>query len=62
MVSNKQKKIPGKNLFMDGISKATDEKSRIRSQIRIQFRIWILNLMYGPKDPDASENVTDPEH
>jgi hypothetical protein len=34
--------------------KATDEKSRIRIEIR--------NPMYGSKDPDLSQNVTDPEH
>ncbi len=32
--------------------KASDEK----------FRIRIRNPVYGPKDPDPSQNVTDPEH
>ncbi len=41
-----------KNLFLVGILKATDEKSRIR----------IRNPVYGFKDPDPSQNVTDPEH
>ncbi len=38
------------NLFFFGILKASDEKSRIR----------ICNAVYGSKDPDQSQNVTDP--
>ncbi len=53
-VSNKQKEE--KKLILVGIEKATDEKSRIR------IRIQILNSVYGSKDPDLSQTVTDPEH
>jgi hypothetical protein len=48
-VCNKQKTL--KNLFLVGIFKATDEKSRIK----------IRNPVYGSKDPDPSKKVTDPE-
>jgi hypothetical protein len=36
------------------VKKATDEYTRIRSRIR--------NPVYGSKDPDPFQNVTDPEH
>ncbi len=55
-VRNKQK-----NLFFVGFLKATDEKGRTRSRIRI------CCLVYGSKDPDPyqnamdHQNVTDPE-
>jgi hypothetical protein len=35
---------------------ATDEKSKIQIKIRIR------NPVYRSKDPDLSQNVTDPEH
>jgi hypothetical protein len=38
-------------LFFVGILEATDEKSKIQ----------ILNLVYGFKDPDLSQNVMDRE-
>ncbi len=48
-VSNKLKKLR-KNLFFVGVLRAIDEKSRIRDPV------------YGSKDPDPFQNVTDPEH
>jgi hypothetical protein len=53
-VSNKQNLE--KN-FVD-ILKANEEKSRIRSRIKIRIR----NPFYGSKDPDPSQNVTEAEH
>jgi hypothetical protein len=34
------------------------------TRIRIRFQIWIRthNPVYGSKDPDPSQHVTDPEH
>jgi hypothetical protein len=55
-VSNKQNNVE-KNFFF-GISKAPDDKSRIRSRIQIR----IHNLMYGSEDSDPFQNVTDREH
>ncbi len=49
--SNKQK-----TYFILAILKATDEKSRIRIQIRIR------NPVFGYNDPHPSQNVRDPEH
>jgi hypothetical protein len=46
-VSNKQK-----NLLFVGILKVTDEQGRIQ----------IRNQLYGSKDPEPSQNVTDPKH
>jgi hypothetical protein len=48
-VSKKQR-----NLFFDGILKATEELSRIRIQIN--------HPVYESKDPYPSQNETDPEH
>jgi hypothetical protein len=48
---NKQK-TKKENLFFVGILKTTDKKRRFR----------IRNTVYGYKDPDPYENVTDPEH
>ncbi len=48
---NKQKKL----IFV-GILKANAKKRRSRS------RILIRNPVYGSKDPDLYENVTNPEH
>jgi hypothetical protein len=48
-VSNKQRNIGKKNLFFVGISKAADKKSIIR----------IRNPVYGSKDPDPYQNITD---
>jgi hypothetical protein len=45
-------KKTGKKLFFVCILKAPDENSRIQ----------IRNPVYGSKDPNPSQNVTDPEH
>jgi len=57
-------KVKVKNIlkfFLVGILKVTDEKSRIRSWIRICTSVV---LMYGSTDPDPApyQNVTDPQH
>ncbi len=46
--SNKKNKLE-KILFFIGILEATDEKNRV-------------NQVYGTKDPDPHQNVSDPEH
>ncbi len=43
-----------KNLFFVGILKASDKKRRIR--------LRTCNPVYGSKDPDLSQTVTDSEH
>jgi hypothetical protein len=48
-VRNMNKK---QTLFFVGILKANAKKRRI----------WIRNLVYGSKDTDPYQNVTDPEH
>jgi hypothetical protein len=53
--SKTNKKI---NLIFVGILEVTDEKSRDRSWIRSRIR----KKVYGSKDPDPYQNVTDPEY
>ncbi len=48
------KNIGGKIQYFAGILKATGIKGRIRIRIR--------NPVYGSKDPEPSQFVTDPEH
>jgi hypothetical protein len=50
-VSNKRKNLEKKTYFV-GILKSTNEKSWIP----------IRDPLYGSKDPDPYQNVTDPEH
>ncbi len=52
-----QKNLEEKIIFV-GILKVTDEKS----MIRIRSWIRIPNQVYGFKDLDPDQNVTDPEH
>ncbi len=49
-----------KKLGFVGVLKVIDEKSSVRIQSWIWFRI--RNQVYKSKDPDPYLNVTDPEH
>jgi hypothetical protein len=46
-------------LFLVGILKVNDEKSRIRIRIHLS-EAWIRGS--GSADPDPLQNVMDPEH
>ncbi len=54
----KSKKFARKKIFFVDTLKVNYEKSRIR----IRSWIWIRNQVYGSKDLDPDQNVTDPEH
>jgi hypothetical protein len=54
--TGKQKTL-GKKLFFYGILIAT-----YKGMIRIRIQIRIRNPVYGSKDPDPYQNVTDPDH
>jgi hypothetical protein len=47
-----EKAWKNKKTFFAGILKTTDEKIRIR----------IRNKVYGSKEPDPDQNITDPDH